>query len=53
MAQRIVYLFTHPEELKTVGEAAKTTVPMNWDIIIDQAIDRYEAIIQRYYDQEE
>lgn len=53
MAQRIVHLFEHPDELKTVGEAAKTTVPMNWDVIIDQAIDRYEMIIKRYYDQEE
>jgi uncharacterized protein (TIRG00374 family) len=53
MAGRIVGLFEHPEELKIVGDAAKTTVPMNWGVIIDQAIDRYEMIIKNYYEQEE
>jgi len=53
MAARIVDIFNHPERLTAVGETAKATIPMRWDAIVAQALERYEAIVRKYYEIEE
>ena len=34
--------------LSYLGENAKKTIPVSWDVILKQAVERYEKIIENY-----
>ena len=36
-----------PEALRLVGEKAKETIPVPWEKVMEQAVARYEALIER------
>jgi len=53
MADKIIDIMTHPDHLSTVGETARATIPMRWDAIVQEAVERYHMIVANYYEIEE
>ncbi len=53
LSQKIISIFSNRHHLKEVGDTARATIPMGWDIFVGQAIERYQQIIERYYHEEE
>jgi len=53
MAHKIMTLCQDKNILHTVGEAARVTIPMSWSIFVNQAIERYQSLIERHYNYEE
>lgn len=53
MANKIMSICTDEHLLKTVGETAKATIPMSWSIFVNQAIERYQQLIDNYYNYDE
>ena len=46
-AARIRDLFAHPEQIKKVGLQASTSLVRSWDSVVDEVLDRYNALIAR------
>lgn len=42
-------LTNHPEQIRQVGIAASQSISRPWDDIVDEVLDRYTHIIQRYH----
>ncbi|NLH01394.1 MAG: glycosyltransferase family 4 protein, partial [Clostridiales bacterium] len=38
---------TETEKMKVVGEAARKTIPVSWDVIIDEVLGRYAELVHR------
>ena len=47
-AQLIVHLIEHPEELRKVGDNAAQTLTRSWDNVVDEVIERYADICERF-----
>ena len=52
MAEKILYIFDHPEKTKECGEKAAKTIPFRWEDIIGDALNRYDFVIQNYKKEE-
>ena len=39
---------TNRDMLIRLGENAKKTIPVSWDVIMNQAVDRYKIVIENY-----
>jgi len=42
------YALSKPSMLETMGEHAKESIPVAWDVIINSVLSRYEELIKKY-----
>lgn len=46
LARVIVDAITDTERMKAVGEAARLSIPISWDVILDEVLQRYEKLTE-------
>lgn len=47
-AQRLMSVLAYPDELGRLGTNALDTIPIPWSGIVDEALSRYQALIERF-----
>lgn len=48
LAQRLSQILAEPALIQRAGENAKASIPISWDVVMDQVTQRYTSLVERY-----